>query len=235
MQHSAAGEDKSSDSQETPRIFGTEYSLPHSLQPAVLSQSSSCLLIHFNIILPSTLKSSKWSPSLRCPQQNPAWTPVSQRAIIHAYLITFDLLNPLIFVEEYTHTCPQRCLQMHSVMLQSVTIVQQVVYPQQEDCIISVYIQMYPLHLGKGEKMNLLLNSRLWNSRFMYNKKERSVILLLLLVPLILLLASPQPPAPPQPPPNQQKIKNFNNNQNKKINHYNNNYYYYCYYYYHHY
>ena len=64
-------------------------------------------------------------------------------------------------------------------------------YPQQQDCITAVNFLSYPLQVGKNKKNR---NSRLRSSRFMCNKKERSVVLLLLLVLLILLLPPSKPP-----------------------------------------
>jgi hypothetical protein len=71
-------------------------------------------------------------------------------------------------------------------------------YPEQQDSITAGYFQNYLIPLGKYNK-KLFHNLRLQSSRFMYNKKERSVVLLLLLVLLIPLLPQPQLPAI-QPP-----------------------------------
>ena len=75
--------------------FGTECSLPHSQQPAVLSQSSPFLLIQFYIILPSTLKSPKWFfPSAVHTTTLPQLQP-SIHAICPSYLINFLFAHPI--------------------------------------------------------------------------------------------------------------------------------------------
>jgi hypothetical protein len=75
---------------------GAGGSLPHSQQPATcpyLSQlnpvhAQSHFKIHFNIILPSTPGSPKWSPSLRSPQQSPVCTSLFPY-VLHAPSISF--------------------------------------------------------------------------------------------------------------------------------------------------
>ena len=72
----------------------SEGSLPYSQQPYTCpypepDQSSSWphpLKVHFNIFLPSTLGSSKWSISLRFPHQNPLCTST----LPHTYYMTFQ-------------------------------------------------------------------------------------------------------------------------------------------------
>ena len=174
--------------------FGNRIFITTSQQPAVLSHSSLCFPIQLNIILTPTPLSSKWSLSLRCPHQNPAWSPVNHT------LYMLRLSNYFLF--DHPNNISWRIYSYMSTTLPAdaqcyVTQCHQHTpdgHPQHQDCITSVYFQSFPSNLGKY-KRKVFHNSRLQSSRFMCNKKERSVVLLLLVL-LILLL--PPPPPPPK-------------------------------------
>jgi hypothetical protein len=64
-------------------------------------QSSPCPPFHFNIMLSSTRRSSKWSHFLRSPHPNPVRTSPASDTRLLPYLILLDLITRMVFGEYY--------------------------------------------------------------------------------------------------------------------------------------
>ena len=78
------------------------------------------LKFHLNIILPSRLGSSKWSPSLSFPTKTMCTPHVSPiRAASIAYLILLDLITRTILGEEYRSLSSSLCSFLHSPAISS--------------------------------------------------------------------------------------------------------------------
>jgi len=110
-----------------------EGSLPHSqTAPSVpvLSQISLVhtspfrfLKTHFNIILPPTLRYSKWFLSIKYLHQNPVCNSSGPiRATCPTYIIIFDMINRIIFGEQYRSLSSSLCSFLHSPVTSQVQI-----------------------------------------------------------------------------------------------------------------
>ena len=125
---------RSSASQEVPRILWNplvRYRVYKSPPPvSILSQIdpvpaslTPLLKIRFNITLPPTPGSSKWSPALMSPHQNPVCTPpLPHNCHVTAHLILFDLIKLAIFGEDHRSWNSSLCSFLHSPVASSLVV-----------------------------------------------------------------------------------------------------------------
>ena len=86
----------------------------------VHAPSSHFSKIYFNIILSSTPKSSKCSPFLRFPDQNPVCTSFRPlHATCPPYLSRLDLITRMILREKYRAQSSSLCSLLHSSVTSS--------------------------------------------------------------------------------------------------------------------
>jgi len=87
---------------------------------SVHAPTSHFLKIHFNIIIPSTPGSSKWSLSLRFPHQNPVSLSLSPY-VLHALSISFfSIWSPeQYWVSSTDHSAPHYVVFSHSPVTSS--------------------------------------------------------------------------------------------------------------------
>ena len=105
---------RSSASQEVSRILWN---------PMVRYRVSHYFKIRFNIFLPPTPGSSKWSPALMSPHQNPVCTPpLPHTCHVTAHLILFYLIKLTIFGEDHRSWSSSLCTFLHSPVASSLVV-----------------------------------------------------------------------------------------------------------------
>jgi hypothetical protein len=78
------------------------------------------LIIHLNIILPSTPRSPQWSVSFRFLYQNPVYaSPFPNRATCPAHHILLDFITRTLLGEEYRLLRSSLCSFLHSIVTSS--------------------------------------------------------------------------------------------------------------------